>query len=127
MAPMRTLSQSSSVFGARSTKPLLVTVVPTASKMLSATGSIMYFINSLTETTGFMSPHSGAARAGWAGGFPLEAVGAGCFEEHEDHSAISNAGPASTTRRRPVLMKRHFTRCADQQVVRAIISRTELR
>src|SRR4029450_3856059 len=56
-APGRVLSQSSSVLGSTSTTPRLVTVVPTALKMLSDTGSIMYFINSLTDTTAFTSSH----------------------------------------------------------------------
>src|SRR3954468_15728046 len=58
MAPTRIRSQSASVFGSMSTIPALVSVPPTALKMLSATGSIMYFINSLTDTTGVTSPHS---------------------------------------------------------------------
>src|SRR5207247_5983317 len=74
-APVRILSQSSSVFGWMSTTSCLVTVVPAAVEMLSATGSIMYFINSLTDTTGLRSPHSKAVggelvdRAGVGGAF----------------------------------------------------------
>src|SRR6185436_2478105 len=51
-APVRTRSQSSSVFGSCLTTPAFVVSHHTASKMLSETGSIMYFINSLTDTTG---------------------------------------------------------------------------
>src|SRR5436190_1971513 len=70
-APTVTFSQSSSVFGSHSTIPFLVSVLPTALKTLSATGSIVYFISSLTDTTGFMSPHSGGEGGGadsFAGG-----------------------------------------------------------
>jgi len=69
-APMRILSQSSSVFGTMSTMPCLVRVVPTALKMLSATGSSMYFISSFTDTTGLTSPHSAASGGGAAARAP---------------------------------------------------------
>ena len=56
---MRSFSQSASVFGAFSTtRPSGWITVLTESKMLSAAGSIMYCISSLTETIGFSSPHS---------------------------------------------------------------------
>src|SRR4029453_13118766 len=78
-APIRIFSQSSSLLGSTSTTPFLVIVLPTALKMLSATGSIMYFISSLTDTTGLTSPHN-------AGG------GGGGDEEH-----AANAAPATTS------------------------------
>src|SRR5262245_21091257 len=56
--PMRIFSQSSSVLGPMSFAPCFVTTAPTASKMLSAMGSSMSRISSLTETTGLRSPHS---------------------------------------------------------------------
>src|SRR6476660_1944537 len=64
---MRILSQSSSLFGDRSMTlpPSIVTL--TASKMPSASGSIMSRINSLTDTTGFKSPHSSARGAATGG------------------------------------------------------------
>src|SRR4029453_5620533 len=77
-APIRIFSQSSSVLGSTSTTPFLVIVLPPALKMLSATGSIMYFISSLTDTTGLTSPHN----AGGGGG--------GGDEEH-----AANAAPAT--------------------------------
>src|SRR5689334_6480582 len=57
-APIRSFSQSSSVFGSRSTVPVFVWTIFTASKMLSEAGSIMKRISSFTETMGFMSPQS---------------------------------------------------------------------
>ena len=62
------MSQSSSVFGTVSTTPLVVSMLLTALKMLSATGSSMSRISSLTETTAFMSPHSGGDAGGGADG-----------------------------------------------------------
>ena len=66
---MRIFSQSSSVFGTVVTSPCLVTTVLTASKMLSASGSSMSRISSLTETTGVRSPQS--CDAGGEGGGAL--------------------------------------------------------
>src|SRR5262245_51914008 len=56
--PIRTLAHSSSVFGLCSTVPFRSTITAMASKMLSAIGSIMSRISSLTDTTGFISPQS---------------------------------------------------------------------
>ncbi len=92
---MRILSQSSSLFGSTSTTPCLVTVVPTALKMLSATGSIMYFINSLTDTTGFRSPHSAAAGGGSA---VYAGVGVGLDDEHAAIVALRTISPAHMAR-----------------------------
>src|SRR5215475_12851728 len=66
---MRIFSQSSSVFGTLVTSPSLVTTVLTASKMLSARGSSMSCISSLTETTGLRSPQT--CDAGGEGGGAL--------------------------------------------------------
>src|SRR5262249_8916455 len=97
-APKRILSQSSSVFGSMSTMPCLVIVLPTALKMLSATGSIMYFINSFTDTTGLSSPHSA--------GLWVVAVAAGeRFDGFEEHA------PAAPRRAQP-------THAASQQTER---------
>src|SRR5215813_419668 len=65
---MRSFSQSSSVFGSRSTVPLFVWTIFTASKMLSDAGSIMKRISSLTETMDFMSPHSTCVGVAAGGG-----------------------------------------------------------
>src|SRR5262245_2395655 len=65
---MRSFSQSSSVFGSRSTVPVFVWTIFTASKMLSDAGSIMKRMSSFTETIGFMSPHSTCAGVGEGGG-----------------------------------------------------------
>src|ERR1051326_4609606 len=92
-APVRILSQSSSVLGSMSIVPCLETVVLTASKMLSATGSIMYFINSFTETTGLRSPQSAACGADvWAGG----GGAVGFDEEHAAAAALRRTRPDIT-------------------------------
>src|SRR5262249_16932441 len=61
-APMRILSQSSSVLGIVSSMPLMVVVVLTESKTLSAIGSSRSRISSFTDTTGLRSPQSPGAR-----------------------------------------------------------------
>src|SRR4051812_29374523 len=68
-APIWIFSQSSSVLGSLSTSPFFVITVLTALKMLSANGSIMYFISSLTDTTGLNSPQRTGAGGGAAAGF----------------------------------------------------------
>src|ERR1700730_18669228 len=88
-APIWIFSQSSSVFGTVSTAPFLVTTVRTASKMLSATGSIMYRISSLTETMGLMSPQSAGPRGGDWVGFD---------DEHVDVKTPKTNSPAQMTR-----------------------------
>src|SRR5579864_3899455 len=95
-APVLTLSQSSSVLGRCSTTPLAVVSHQTASKMLSATGSIMFFISSLTETTGVISPKSGGAP-------DEEPTGAG-FEQTETVRVARKSAPARETRRPPRLI-----------------------
>src|SRR5690349_4372432 len=64
------------------TTPCFVTVLPTASKRLSATGSIMYFINSFTDTTGLRSPQS----TGACEDAVVAAGGGGAFDE--EHAVI---------------------------------------
>src|SRR5262252_6957176 len=91
---MRILSQSSSVFGSFSTVPPFVVSILTASKMLSAIGSIMSRISSLTETIGFMSPQSCGAAA-------VEGDGVDPFDdEHDSASAAAAAAAAHMARRR---------------------------
>src|SRR5262245_32155905 len=63
-APTLTFSQSASVLGKISTVSLSVAIVPTAAKMLSESGSMTYFISSLTGTTGFMMPATAGGAAG---------------------------------------------------------------
>ena len=75
-APIFTFSQSSSVFGVVSLIPLRVMSHVTASKMLSASGSIVNRISSFTETTAFISVRTGAGGAGGAA--------AGFGDEHRD-------------------------------------------
>src|SRR5262245_7657213 len=58
VAPILTRSQSSSVLGDLSIVPFLSTMIATASKMLSAIGSIRSRISSFTDTIGVMSPHN---------------------------------------------------------------------
>jgi hypothetical protein len=88
---MRILSQSASVFGSTSTIPWLVSVLPTALKILSATGSIRYFISSLTDTTGVRSPHRTAARGASVAG---TGGGAGVDDEQAAIAAPSRTSPA---------------------------------
>src|SRR5499427_8802447 len=97
-APVRILSQSSSVFGSTLTVPFLVTVVPTALNRLSAMGSIMYFINSLTDTIGLRSPHSIAA-AGGGGSVAFAGAGAEPGDEHPTNAAVKSASPAHAMER----------------------------
>src|SRR5262245_5757806 len=116
-APVRTLSQSCSVFGSTVIVPFLVTVVPTASNRLSAIGSIMYFISSLTDTIGLRSPHSIAATCG-GGSVLLAGAGVGPGEEHPAIVAERTISPAHAAERNgervitraPV--RRNFTRPA---------------
>src|SRR5262252_4721842 len=97
-APVRILSQSSSVFGSTLTVPCLVTVVPTALNRLSAMGSIMYFINSLTDTIGLRSPHSIAATCG-GGLVAFAGAGVEPGEEHPTNAAERSASPARAMER----------------------------
>ena len=71
----------------------LVVSIFTASKMKSDAGSSMSRISSLTETTGFMSPHS--TGAGGAGG-----AAAGFEDEQADSSKQRPMNPAPGARRR---------------------------
>ena len=87
-APTRILSQSASVFGTRSIVPRLVVSIFTASKMLSDAGSSMSRMSSLTDTTGFMSPH----RTGVAGGAAGEA---GFGDEHAGSSTPTQNSAAT--------------------------------
>src|SRR5215467_7583267 len=74
-APVFTFSQSSSDTGLCSSIPLDVLSHQTASKTLSESGSIMFSINSLTDTTGVMSPMSAdLAGAGFGSGAGFEQV-----------------------------------------------------
>src|SRR5215831_159945 len=96
MAPIRTFSQSSSVFGSTCTTPFFEMSHVTASKMLSASGSIVYRISSFTETTGFIGPISGApATVFCAGSFDLFDGVADFDVEH----AVTKAADAATSRR----------------------------
>src|SRR5215813_10156174 len=97
-APVRILSQSSSVFGSMLTVPFLVTVVPTALKRLSAIGSIMNFINSLTDTIGLRSPHSCAATCG-GGSAAFAGAGVEPGEEHPAIVAEKRTSPTHATER----------------------------
>ena len=65
-------------------------VLPTALKMVSATGSITYFISSLTDTAGLRSPHNAAcgASAVCAGG------GIDFDGEHDVSVALRRTSPA---------------------------------
>src|SRR4051812_20075235 len=90
-APILTFSQSSSVLGTVSLVPFLVMSHVTASKMLSASGSIVNRINSLTETTPFISVRTCAGGAG----------GAGLGDEHRAVSAATQINAAAATGRRP--------------------------
>src|SRR5438270_6149878 len=91
-APTLTFSQSSSVLGRCAMSPLAVESHHTASKMLSAIGSSMSPISSLTETTGFMSPRrAGAGDGGGAG------------KEHADHASAPSNIPATAARPLPRL------------------------
>ena len=65
--------------------PVFVRLLPTALKTLSATGSIMNFISSFTDTTGLKSPQSTWA-CGW---FAAGAGGAGVEDEQDDASRPS--------------------------------------
>src|SRR5437773_8438595 len=78
-----------------STTPCLVTVVPMALKRLSATGSIMYFINSLTDTTGFRSPQS-TPFCGIA--LVCAGFGAGVDEEHAARVTLTKSTPPRVRR-----------------------------
>src|SRR5262245_11307651 len=88
IAPIRTFSQSSSVRGSTWMVPFFEMSHVTASKMLSASGSIVYRINSFTDTTGFIGPIRAApatvfwtllAGAAWAD----EAGDEAGFDEHD--------------------------------------------
>src|SRR5215831_11702608 len=86
IAPILTFSQSSSVRGSTWMVPFFEMSHVTASKMLSASGSIVYRINSFTDTTGFIGPISGSpVMVFWtllAGAACAGAGGAG-FDEHD--------------------------------------------
>src|SRR5262249_6471684 len=89
-----------------STVPCFVTVLPTALKMLSATGSIMYFINSLTDTTGRTSPSSAADC-----GASDRCAGAGGRGD-EEHAAIVTLTITSPARARRARGMRHLITAA---------------
>jgi hypothetical protein len=81
-APIRIFAQSSSVVGLMSTTPLAVISLLTASKMLSAMGSMMFSINSLMETY--------ALRSDCAGG------GGAAFDAHAaSASPLTSSAPAA--------------------------------
>src|SRR5436853_4761953 len=93
-APTRTLSQSASVRGRCSSLPLRPEAHQTASKMLSASGSIMLAISSLTDTTGVISPSSGVAAS------DVEGVAA-VLEQCDEMADARNNAPAKTINRPP--------------------------
>src|SRR6267154_7694 len=86
---MRSFSQSSSVFGIRSTVPLFVVTILTESKILSDAGSSTYRMSSFTETTGFISPHIACA-VGAAG------AGVGGFGDEHDNTLDRPSMPAQS-------------------------------
>src|SRR5262249_17897020 len=88
-APIRIFSQSSSVCGAVSTVPFLVTTILTESKMLSAMGSSMSRISSFTETTGLNVPQSSGT---------AERAGVAVDVEQANVNEASNSQPAQVTR-----------------------------
>ena len=114
--PIRTLAHSSSVFGLCSTVPLLSTMTAIASKTLSAIGSSMSRISSLTETTGFISPHSCGVTTNPDEDAAPDEVGAG---EHAaaTKTALSRPAAANLVRRPDILnsletlVKRRLSKC----------------
>src|SRR4051812_31295669 len=74
--------------------PFGVMSVQTASKILSATGSSMYCINSFTDTIAFMSPSNG-----WLDDAPL--VGPPGFEHCVTKIADTSSPAAAMTEVRP--------------------------
>src|SRR5580765_8497036 len=85
--PIWTLSQSSCVLGWISWVPAAVTTILTDSKTLSAIGSIMCFINSLTVTTGSRVPQRGF----------VEPAGADADDEAGVEHEVSSAATNTTT------------------------------
>src|SRR5215467_14036431 len=93
IAPILTFSQSSSVRGSTWTVPFVEMSHVTASKMLSASGSIVYRIRSFTDTTGFIGPISGSpATVFWAlpaGAASADDAGDVGFDEHDTAAAAA--------------------------------------
>src|SRR5215510_5352921 len=91
IAPILTLSQSSSVRGSTWIVRFFVMSHVTASKMLSASGSIVYRISSFTDTTGFIGPIRG-----WpVTVFWTLLAGAACADEAGDEAGLDEHDTAS--------------------------------
>jgi hypothetical protein len=103
-------SQSSSVFGECSTVLFLSMMTLTESKMLSAIGSSMSRISSLTETTGFMSPQSGVVVA--VAGTETAVVAELAFDEQAPAQAKRKRAVAAMITREAVFTREMICRGA---------------